>query len=33
MLVEEEVFFSDVEQDFYLGKGVWEGVKQEKRPR
>jgi hypothetical protein len=33
MLVEEEVFFSDVEQAFCLGKGVWEGVKQEKRPR
>jgi hypothetical protein len=27
MLVEEEVFFSDVEQAFCLGIGVWEGVK------
>jgi hypothetical protein len=25
MLAEEEVFFSDVEQVFSLGKGVWEG--------
>jgi hypothetical protein len=33
MLVEEEVFFSDVEQAFCPGKGVWEGVKQEKMTR
>jgi hypothetical protein len=25
--------FSDVEKAFCLGKGVWEGVKQGKRPR
>ena len=25
MIEEEEVFFSDVEQAFCLGKGVWEG--------
>jgi hypothetical protein len=33
LLTEEPVFRMDVEEDFCLGKGVWEGEKQEKRPR